>query len=123
MAFTVHSPRERVRIYTDADVTAGTFTDSITTSGAKAVFVSTNRSDTDLYIPLWRTDEERYATQSEFVTTTGNNFCRKLTISALGTNPTGTVMGVISGDLVPERLAVYNGHASNDAIIQIIVVF
>lgn len=122
MAFTVDTPRERVRIYTDETVPATTFSDVITTAGAKAVFVSTTKASTNIWVPLWDTTEGRYAAQDDLTTTGGNSYCRELDISALGTNPTTTHMGVIQGDFMPERISIYNGAATS-AGIQVIVVF
>ena len=122
MAFTVDTPRDRVRIYTDAGVDATTFTDVINTSGAKTVIVSSNRANCKIWIPLWVVAEDRYAIQSELTNVSGNNFCRELDISALGTNPTTADVAVVHGNFMPERITVYNG-STGTAAIQVMVIF
>lgn len=122
MAFTVDTPRERVRIYTDDSVLASSFTEVINTSGAKTVVVSSTRANGKIWIPLWVVAEGRYAKQSELTNLSGNNFCRELDISALGTNPTTADIAVVHGNFMPERITIYNG-STGTAGIQVMVIF
>ena len=121
------SPRQNVRVYTNDALDAETFSDLAATDGAKAIYISVNRASAQVHTPMWDTSNQRWAHASDFgAAAVGNTTNRKLSISALGTDPSQTNWGVISGDQIPVGgISVYNGqtNAANTLVVQIIVIF